>query len=724
MTFTPPARHLAIAAIYAAAAWLVYGATLHAPFLLDDQHTIHGNPAIHSWWPLTESLNPPPRELGFARRPAANLSMALNFAMSDLDPRSYRITNLLLHAGNAFLLFLVLGLLLRRAAPRIDPSAGQVAAFLAGLIWVVHPLATSAVHYLTQRPEMLMTTGLLVMCYAQLRSQDSRRPRAWLTLAAVGCLFGMGSKESMALAPLLAMLLDRCSTSWSWREQFRHRAVYYAILWATLAWPLSRLSVESSDVVGDTDLERRWRYFLTVSEGVVRHVWLTLWPARLVFDYGMVLVENWTRVAWHLAVVLTAGGGVFFGLWRRSILAWAGAVFFAVLLPSWINLVPGQPVAEHRFYLPLGILLSLGAVGAARLVTLRPPLARPALALALLITGVLGFAAQQRAVLYAEPIQLMTADITAWPRSDRGYFNLGLVQEFQEDYAAATESYRRSMQQAAGINWRHLIVSARMMLRTGENDEAIEWAAAALRQVVEAQHENDMRTLSGVMISSFRATGQLPLLPEVLRRVPPGGALQTYLDQMALQVNAELEGSAALVREFTDSERESTALRLNLAVALIREGRHEEALVLVDEVLADLPPDTPPRQRADILSLREGAAVDETDRAATLNEALRLDPNHGEALNNLAWLLATADDPTLFDPARAVELARKACRLSQGQAFFHGTLAVALAASGEEEASRKEAVEARKLAERSGVQLTELDAALQRAIERSRRGAE
>ena len=45
---------------------------------------------------------------------------------------------------------------------------------------------------------------------------------------------------------------------------------------------------------------------------------------------------------------------------------------------------------------------------------------------------------------------------------------------------------------------------------------------------------------------------------------------------------------------------------------------------------------------------------------AAYDKALELEPSNPKLLNNLAWLLLTSDDPTLRDPARALELARLA----------------------------------------------------------------
>jgi tetratricopeptide (TPR) repeat protein len=62
---------------------------------------------------------------------------------------------------------------------------------------------------------------------------------------------------------------------------------------------------------------------------------------------------------------------------------------------------------------------------------------------------------------------------------------------------------------------------------------------------------------------------------------------------------------------------------------------------------------------------------------------LELDTNSVPALNNLAWLLATASDPHLRNGKEAVRLAEQACHLTQyKEAFLVGTLAAAYAEAG------------------------------------------
>jgi tetratricopeptide (TPR) repeat protein len=84
-------------------------------------------------------------------------------------------------------------------------------------------------------------------------------------------------------------------------------------------------------------------------------------------------------------------------------------------------------------------------------------------------------------------------------------------------------------------------------------------------------------------------------------------------------------------------------------------------------------------------------------------DALRLQGDLPEVLNNLAWLLATAKDQGLRSGDEAVRFAKRACELSRyQQAMFVGTLAAAYAEDGQFEEARVMAQKAIAVAETSG----------------------
>ena len=71
------------------------------------------------------------------------------------------------------------------------------------------------------------------------------------------------------------------------------------------------------------------------------------------------------------------------------------------------------------------------------------------------------------------------------------------------------------------------------------------------------------------------------------------------------------------------------------------------------------------------------------DAAAAFRDALALHPDHPQAMAGLAWILATASDPSLQSPDKAVELAERAAALTNQQDLsVLDALAAAYASAG------------------------------------------
>lgn len=83
---------------------------------------------------------------------------------------------------------------------------------------------------------------------------------------------------------------------------------------------------------------------------------------------------------------------------------------------------------------------------------------------------------------------------------------------------------------------------------------------------------------------------------------------------------------------------------------------------------------------------------------ADLESALLLDPDNPELLRMMAFSLALVEDPKLRDPARAVELATRACELTDWQnRYALVALGTACAANGDFEAAIERERQALKL---------------------------
>src|ERR1039458_512217 len=147
----------------------------------------------------------------------------------------------------------------------------------------------------------------------------------------------------------------------------------------------------------------------------------------------------------------------------------------------------------------------------------------------------------------------------------------------------------------------------------------------------------------------------------------------SFLDRMKVSEAIEQFSAAAKLAPT------SAPIRERLGPTLGRAGKTAE----VSEQFAALVRLRPDAQAHYYLALSLVSSGQAGQAAEHYREALRLKPDWPEALNDLAWLLATCSRPELRQPAEAVQLAERACELSgHHEARFLGTLDAAYAAAG------------------------------------------
>ena len=80
----------------------------------------------------------------------------------------------------------------------------------------------------------------------------------------------------------------------------------------------------------------------------------------------------------------------------------------------------------------------------------------------------------------------------------------------------------------------------------------------------------------------------------------------------------------------------------------------------------------------------EIAIGDHAAALADLEKAIEMEPDNSGVLNNLAWLLSTSPEDAIRDGKRAIEIAKKACELTEWkEAHIISTLAAAYAETGD-----------------------------------------
>ena len=377
-------------------------------------------------------------------RPVVTLSLALETRLFGGNPAAYHLMNVLYHLGAS--------LALVWAARCILPSAAG--AWLAGLVFVVHPIHTESVAWVSGRTDLIATLFfcLAVGCYARVDGPRS----LWMAGATVAGAAALLSKEAAIALP--AVLL-------AWELARPHGTLGVVALrllpiGAVTAGCLALRHIVLGSVVGplvDGGLPER------LATGVAtlgRYLLLLVAPYPPNPDPVLEPLLGWS--AWPPWASL----GALLGLAAAARLAWRGsrlpafllAWFFLTLLPA-TPLLPVGPVhmAERFLYLPsVAFALAMGGVAAAVLgraglrrgedlygaSDMRALLAAGGVAL-LLVAG-LGLTVYRNED-WRDAERLFTRMSASSPRSWKAANGLGHVYEDQGQLAAAAAEYRRAI---------------------------------------------------------------------------------------------------------------------------------------------------------------------------------------------------------------------------------------------------------------------------------------
>jgi len=613
------------------AAGLAYRNSFSGPFILDDQIAIIDNPTIrHLGTALT-----PPLAATTGGRPLLNLTFALNYAVGGEEVGGYHAVNLFIH----ILAGLVLFASLRRTflTPRLKDRFGPDAALLAlaaSLIWLLHPLQTESVTYISQRAESLMALFYLLTLYGFLRSASSPAPAGWQIFSVAACLLGVATKEIIITAPVAVILYDRIFISESFRQSWLRRRRYYlglAATWLPLAWAVAGVGHRH---VGFGQGVNGWIYALTSLRSVTLYLERAFWPHPLVLYYGPDLIEHaGEAIPYALAVGAVLAGLIWAGR-RQPALGFAGAWFFVILAPtSSVIPVALQPTGEHRMYLPLAAVVSVTVAA------LYAWLGRRSLVLLAAAAAAYGAATFQRNKDYCSELAIWTDTVVKRPDNAMAHSNLGTILDTVPGCEPdAIAEYRAALRINPGLVETHYNLGLALAKTLGGQTEAIDEFRAALRlnPAFAQAHYSLGNVLLGMpdqlaqAIAEYRAA---------LRTNPRYADAHINLGFALAKDPARLEDAIAEYREALRINPNSAEAHCDLGAALLQLPDHLPEAISEYEAALQISPANP-AIHYNLANALAKAPERQPEAIAEYETVVRLDPNFGAAHTNLGIILA------------------------------------------------------------------------------------
>ncbi len=666
----------------AAITLVVFGRTAHYGFVnYDDNDYVYENPEVARGLTLQGIVWAFTHVYAANWHPLTWISHMLDCQLYGLNPGGHHLTNILLHAATAILLFLVL---------RQMTGALWRSAFVAA-VFAIHPLRVESVAWVTERKDVLsgvffmLTIGAYVR-YAQRRSGAPAVPvlDPWRSTRDYGLVLfffalGLMCKPMLVTLPFVLLLLDywplnRVTTVTDHRNHF---PIPRRLILEKL--PLFGLAAAScvATLIAQTEAIQRFENIslpLRVGNALISYVAYMgqmFWPSGLAVLYPF--TTRGVGVAGVvLSVVVLAGisTGVF--VLRRRPYLLTGWLWYLIMLVPVIGIVRVgfQARADRYTYLPqigLYVLLTWAAADLCagwrhRRVVLG--------GCSTIILVALIFCARTQASYWRNSESLWTHTLACTSDNFIGHNNLGnaLLQMGSVDKAIT------HFQKALEINPNDVEANINLgsaLLQKGNVGEAISHFQKALQ--ISPDFAGAHNNLGNALLKMGRVDEAIAHYQRALQINPNSVEAHNNLGSALLQMGS-VDEAIAHYQKALEIEPDNADAHYNLGTALFQKGKVDEAIAHYQKAL-EIEPDNADAHYNLGIALFQKGKVDEA--IAHYQKALEINPGSAEAHYNLG--------NALFQKGRvdeAIAHYQKALEINPDNAETHYNLGNALLQKG------------------------------------------
>lgn len=400
-------------------------------FQFDDYNVIVNYPAAHSWGAWWQEMP--------GIRPLLKASYVANWLL-DNSATGFHVVNVALHFINACLVFGILRRLARHLG--IAHEAALSVAWIAALIFALHPSQTEAVTYISGRSVSLMAMFTLASLLTYLKAQDGIRAVVWRTASVLFFVAALAAKENAWVLPLILLLCEMLRHDFRWRGFFA-RSAAHSLVPLGLAAAVLLIADYFKLLAGSLQTRSVSENLLTQIDGVLYLITRPLLTLTLNIDPDLPVHTTFTPELALKAIMLLGIVVAALWQWRKAPhsrwISFGVLWFFIWLLPT-NSILPRADVANDRqLYLALiGPALIVGGV----LAKFPPPRRVITITAVALLLGVFTLLRNQD---YRSEIALWEASVKHSPGKAQVWNNLGYARQQAGDIVGAKQAYQRAL---------------------------------------------------------------------------------------------------------------------------------------------------------------------------------------------------------------------------------------------------------------------------------------
>ena len=509
---------------------------------------------------------------GFASNwhPLTWLSLMLDAQISGKNPFLPHLTNLIFHALDAALLFL----LLRKLTGALWRSA------LVAAMFALHPLHVESVAWVSERKDVLSTffALLALLSYARYAKENHRRSFGF---ALVFFALSLMAKPMLVTMPFVLLLLDWWPLgrlSWSGDKSNLKRLflekipfIVLSVISSVITFFVQQKGGAVSTLTGFSLSERIENAFVAYAQ----YLYKTIWPARLANPYPHPGYWDLSLVIFSILLVFCLSVLAFLSA-RRFPYVFTGWFWFVGTLVPVIGLVQVgiQSMADRYTYFPLIGVFIVFTWGAAEFcVKWRMP--RPAVVfLAAIILFAAGVQTRSQIAYWQNSGTLFRHALTVTQNNYIAWNDLGTYLSSQRQVLEAMDCFQKSLEINPG-NADTLYNLGNVFTKLGNMDEAISNYRHTLE--IDPNRADALANLGFALAAKKQFDEAISCFEQALRLNPDFADAHNNFATV-LFIKHQFAEAAQHYREAIRLSPDDPQLYANLGDALVKLGQIAEAV--------------------------------------------------------------------------------------------------------------------------------------------------
>jgi tetratricopeptide (TPR) repeat protein len=613
---------------------VAYTPAMRAGFIWDDDYVVTNNPVVRSLGGLERIWFQPGSTLQYY--PLVFTSFWAEYHLWNLRPFGYHLVNILLHASNAVLLWLVL----RRLK---TPGSWWAAAVLA-----LHPVCVESVAWITERKNVLSGLFYFLTVLAYLRFRPLNDPDGtcvcnWRYYPLVLALFvcALLSKTVTCSLPAAFLLLVWWKTG---RVEKRDIAALLPLFALGVAAGLMTAWMEKHVVGANGEL---WTLsFVQRCLLAGRALWFyagkLFWPHPLIFIYPHWEIDS---KAWWQYLYPAAALALLAALWSLRSRIGRGplvaALYFTTALAPALGFFDVYPfrysfVADHFQYLASAGLIALAGCTGTVVCGCAPPWAEPfgpaAAAITLIVLGALTW---KQAHIYRDAQTVWQDTIVKNPSCWMAHNDLGALLANKGESKEAIWHFEQAVRFCPSCAEPHNSLGL-ILAGQGKLDEAIAHYEQALR--LNPDYAKAHNNLGNALLQTGRVQEAIVQFVQALRIKPDYAEAHNNLG-IALVRLGRMQEAIEQYEQALRIQPDYAEAHNNLGAALMTQGRLPEAIRHYERSLQVNPQNAEAQYNLGVALVQVGRVPEAIEH---WEHALRIKPENVDAHYNLAVALEQA----------------------------------------------------------------------------------